>query len=596
MPFSAQFQVGFQAPKICIERQCLFFYSFFNIWFCKLALYIMLSLSQNPMQTMKYIFVTGGVISGLGKGITASSMGRLLKSRGLKVTAIKIDPYLNIDAGTMNPFEHGEVYVLDDGGEVDLDLGNYERFLDISLSSDHNITTGKVYKTVIEKERAGDFLGKTVQIIPHITNEIIHRIKSVAEGTGADVCIVELGGTVGDIESMPFLEAARQMGSELGKGTNCIFVHTTLVPVMGAVGEQKTKPTQHSVKELRSIGIQPDIIVARAKEPLDYSIRKKISLFCDVPIEAVVSAADAGSIYEIPIVLEEQGITDYLLKKMGIETSIKDLTPWREYLDRIHYPTNAIKIALVGKYTNLADSYLSHLEAFHHAAAEFGAQVECVFFDSEKLEQIGIPKDLANVDGILIPGGFGNRGVDGKILTAKFARENNIPFLGVCLGFQVATMEIARNLANLEGANSTEFDPQTKYPVVDLLPDQINITDKGATMRLGAQKVIISEGSNAHELYGSLEISERHRHRYEVNPEYIDKLEAVGWKFTGRSEDGIKMEIAELEDHPYFMASQFHPEFKSRPGKPSPLHLGLVRAAVARRQRLVDRNLHLPSD
>lgn len=556
----------------------------------------MLSSSQNPMQMMKYIFVTGGVISGLGKGITASSMGRLLKSRGLKVTAIKIDPYLNIDAGTMNPFEHGEVYVLDDGGEVDLDLGNYERFLDISLSSDHNITTGKVYKTVIEKERAGDFLGKTVQIIPHITNEIIHRIKSVAESTGADVCIVELGGTVGDIESMPFLEAARQMGSELGKGTNCIFVHTTLVPVMGSVGEQKTKPTQHSVKELRSIGIQPDIIVARAKEPLDYSIRKKISLFCDVPIEAVVSAADASSIYEIPIVLEEQGITDYLLKKMGIETTTKDLTSWREYLDRVHYPTNTVKIALVGKYTNLADSYLSHLEAFHHASAEFGTQVECVFFDSEKIEQNGIPKDLANVDGILIPGGFGNRGVNGKILTAKFARENFIPFLGVCLGFQVATMEIARNLANLDGANSTEFDPETKYPVVDLLPDQINVTDKGATMRLGAQKVMISEESNAHELYGAREISERHRHRYEVNPEYIDKLESVGWKFTGRSEDGIKMEIAELEDHPYFMASQFHPEFKSRPGKPSPLHLGLVKAAVSRRQRLVDRNLHLPSD
>ena len=554
---------------------------------------MMLSSSSNPMQVMKYIFVSGGVISGLGKGITASSIGRLLESRGLKVTAIKIDPYLNIDAGTMNPFEHGEVFVLDDGGEVDLDLGNYERFLDINLSSDHNITTGKVYKSVIEKERAGEFLGKTVQIIPHITNQIIHHIKSVAEASGAEVCIVELGGTVGDIESMPFLEAVRQMGSDLGKGTNCVYVHTTLVPVMGSVGEQKTKPTQHSVKELRSIGIQPDIIVARSKEPLDYSIRKKISLFCDVPIEAVVSAADADSIYEIPIVLEEQGITDYLLKKMNLPSGTKDLTSWREYLDRILYPMNSVRIALVGKYTHLADSYLSHLEAFHHVSAELGTKVECAFFDSERIEQDGIPKDLANVDGILIPGGFGNRGVDGKILTAKFARENNLPFLGVCLGFQVATMEIARNLAGLENANSTEFDPDTKYPVVDLLPDQRNITSKGATMRLGAQKVIISEGSQASELYGTLEVSERHRHRYEVNPDFIERLESVGWKFTGRSEDGVKMEIGELENHPYYIASQFHPEFKSRPGKPSPLHLGLIKAAVLRRQRLADLDLHI---
>ena len=541
------------------------------------------------METMKYIFVTGGVISGLGKGITASSIGRLLKSRGLDVTAIKIDPYLNIDAGTMNPFEHGEVYVLDDGGEVDLDLGNYERFLDISLASDHNITTGKVYRTVIEKERAGDYLGKTVQIIPHITNEIKQRIQKVAEKTGADVCIVELGGTVGDIESMPFLEAVRQMNTELGRGTNCLFVHTTLVPMLGTVGEQKTKPTQHSVKELRSIGIQPDIIVARASEPLEYSIKRKISLFCDVPLEAVVSAADAKSIYEIPIVLEEQGLTEYILRRLGIETCRKDLSQWREYLDRILYPSNSVRIAIVGKYTHLADSYLSHLEAFHHAGAELGTKVECSFFDSEKVEKDGITKEISCCHGILIPGGFGSRGIEGKIMTARCARENGIPFLGVCLGFQIATIEIARDVLGMKGAHTTELDPSTGYPVVDLLPEQRGVTMMGGSMRLGSQKVFIVPDSKAAVLYGSMEIRERHRHRYEVNPDYIEKFEEAGWRFTGRSEDGIKMEIGELRDHPYFVASQFHPEFKSRPNKPSPLHVGLVKAALEHKQRSVDR-------
>ncbi len=542
------------------------------------------------METMKYIFVTGGVISGLGKGITASSIGRLLKSRGLKVTAIKIDPYLNIDAGTMNPFEHGEVYVLDDGGEVDLDLGNYERFLDISLGSDHNITTGKVYRSVIEKERAGEYLGKTVQIIPHITNEIKRRIMTVAEGSGADVCIIELGGTVGDIESMPFLEAARQMNTEMGRGQNCIFVHTTLVPVLGTVGEQKTKPTQHSVKELRAIGIQPDIIVARACEPLEYSIKRKISLFCDVPLEAVVSAPDAKSIYEIPIVLEEQGLTDYILKRLGIDAQKKDLSTWREYLDRILYPSNTVRIAIVGKYTHLADSYLSHLEAFHHAGAELGARIECRFFDSEKVEKDGISQELACCNAILIPGGFGSRGIEGKITTAKLARESNIPFLGVCLGFQIATIEIARDVLGMRGANTTELDPNTEYPVVDLLPEQRGVKDMGGSMRLGAQKVLVKEGSKAASLYGASEISERHRHRYEVNPDFIERFENAGWQFTGRSEDGIKMEIGELKGHPFFVACQFHPEFKSRPKKPSPLHLGLVKAALEHKAKRVDRN------
>lgn len=532
---------------------------------------------------MKYIFVTGGVLSGLGKGITASSVGRLLKSKGLKVTAIKIDPYLNIDAGTMNPFEHGEVFVLDDGGEVDLDLGNYERFLDVNLTSSHNITTGKVYRAVIEKERTGEYLGKTVQIIPHITNEIKSEIRGVAEATGADVCIVELGGTVGDIESMPFLEAVRQMNTELGRGENCMFMHTTLVPVLGTVGEQKTKPTQHSVKELRSIGIQPDVIVARAKQPLEYSIKRKISLFCDVPLEAVVSAPDARSIYEVPLILDEQGFTEFMMRRMKLEAKQEDLTDWREFLDKILNPSRSVRIACVGKYTHLADSYISHLEAFHHAGAMKDAKVELVFVDSEVVQESGITDDLAKADGILIPGGFGNRGILGKMLAARFARETKVPFLGVCLGFQIATIEIARDVIGLEGAHSSEFDPETCDPVVDLLPEQRDVKKKGATMRLGAQPVVVSEGSKAFELYGKSLIMERHRHRYEVNPKYIERMEDSGWKFTGKSPDGLRMEIGELQGHPYFVASQFHPEFKSRPFSPSPLHLGLVKAAIERK-------------
>jgi len=529
---------------------------------------------------MKYIFVTGGVLSGLGKGITASSMGRLLKSRGLKVTAIKIDPYLNIDAGTMNPFEHGEVFVLDDGGEVDLDLGNYERFLNVNLTSDHNITTGKVYQSVIEKERQGEFLGKTVQIIPHITNEIKAQIETVADSSGADVCIVELGGTVGDIESMPFLEAVRQMKTELGKGENCVYVHTTLVPVLGTVGEQKTKPTQHSVKELRSIGIQPDIIVARAPNVLDYSIKRKISLFCDVSLEAVISAPDANSIYEVPLILEEQGLTDFLIKKLNLADEGKDLKEWKAFLDRVMNPPETISIACVGKYTHLADSYISHKEAFEHAGAKAGTRVEMVFFDSEDIEKDGIPEELKDVNALLIPGGFGERGIEGKILASRFARENEIPFLGVCLGFQIATIGIARDILGLKDAHSTEFNPSTSAPVVDLLPEQKNVKKMGATMRLGAQPVILEEGSLASEVYGKGLIMERHRHRYEVNPKYIEKYEIAGWRFSGRSPDGIRMEIGELEDHPFFVASQFHPEFKSRPETPSPLHLALVKAAM----------------
>ena len=535
---------------------------------------------------MKLIFVSGGVISGLGKGITASSIGRLLKSRGINVTSIKIDPYLNIDAGTMNPFEHGEVYVLDDGGEVDLDLGNYERFMDLHLGMDNNITTGKVYRTVIENERRGEYLGKTVQIIPHITNEIKRRITAVARQSGADVAIVELGGTVGDIESMPFLEAARQLGRDLGREENVMFIHTTLIPIMGSVGEEKSKPTQHSVRDLMSVGIKPDIIVGRCSRELSESAKAKIAMFCDVDENAVISCPDARSIYEVPLILERQGVADLIIDRMKLApmTTGRHMEKWERFLDNIVNPSSDVTIALVGKYTALADSYLSQLEALTHAGAERCCHVGIKFVDSDTLLH-GDPGDiLGDVDGILVPGGFGVRGVEGKIAAARYARENGVPFLGVCLGFQIATIEIARDVLGLEGADSTEFEPGTKHPVIFIMPEQAGVTQMGGTMRLGAQTVLVEKGSKAEALYGADRISERHRHRYEVNPGYIDRFEEAGWKFTGRSEDGTKMEIGELEGHPYFVASQFHPEFKSRPMKPSPLHQGLVDAAMAYRK------------
>lgn len=535
---------------------------------------------------MKLIFVSGGVISGLGKGITASSIGRLLKSRGINVTSIKIDPYLNIDAGTMNPFEHGEVYVLDDGGEVDLDLGNYERFMDLHLGMDNNITTGKVYRTVIENERRGEYLGKTVQIIPHITNEIKRRITAVARQSGADVAIVELGGTVGDIESMPFLEAARQLGRDLGREENVMFIHTTLIPIMGSVGEEKSKPTQHSVRDLMSVGIKPDIIVGRCSRELSESAKAKIAMFCDVDENAVISCPDARSIYEVPLILERQGVADLIIDRMKLApmTTGRHMEKWERFLDNIVNPSSEVTIALVGKYTALADSYLSQLEALTHAGAERCCHVGIKFVDSDTLLH-GDPGDiLGDVDGILVPGGFGVRGVEGKIAAARYARENGVPFLGVCLGFQIATIEIARDVLGLEGADSTEFEPGTKHPVIFIMPEQAGVTQMGGTMRLGAQTVLVEKGSKAEALYGVDRISERHRHRYEVNPGYIDRFEEAGWKFTGRSEDGTKMEIGELEGHPYFVASQFHPEFKSRPMKPSPLHQGLVDAAMAYRK------------
>ncbi len=525
---------------------------------------------------MKFVFVTGGVLSGLGKGISASAIALLLKSRGLSVTAIKIDPYLNCDAGTMNPYQHGEVFVLDDGGEVDMDLGSYERFLNLDLTKDHNITTGKIYKSVIEKERRGDYLGATVQIIPHITDEIKSCIRRVAERSRADVVLVEVGGTVGDIESMPFLEAIRQMHQELGDAS-CIFVHTTLVPTVSSVGEQKTKPTQHSVKELRAIGVQPDIIIGRGDQYLKESIRKKIALFCDVKSEAVISAPHAPSIYAVPLDFEEQGLTDLLLKRLSLTPKQRDLDDWRAFVNAILHPQTKIRVAIVGKYTDLQDSYVSYTEALTHAGAALGTGIEIVWLEADRFSE----QQLESVDGVIVPVGFGHRGAEGKLKAIHYARTRKIPFLGICYGFQLAVVEFARHVLGLKEANSTEFGP-TPHPVIDLMPEQQSVAEKGATMRLGAYPVIIERGTQALKLYGTREISERHRHRYEVNPQYIGQLESAGLKFSGKSPDGRRMEILELSDHPFFMAAQFHPEFKSRPMHPRPLFVGFVQTCLKR--------------
>ncbi len=532
---------------------------------------------------MKYIVVTGGVLSGLGKGITASSIGRLLKSRGYKVTAVKIDPYMNIDAGTMNPFEHGEVFVLEDGGEVDQDLGNYERFCDIAMGRDNNITTGKVFKAVIDRERRGDYLGRTVQIIPHVTTEIKEHVKRVARASSADVCIIEVGGTVGDIESAPFLEAMRQLALDAGH-QNVAFVHATLVPMMGAVGEQKTKPTQHSVMELRRVGVAPDLLVCRSDDYLEESTRSKLALFCDVEREAVVSAPDARSIYEVPMILESQGVTDTILKRLDMEPRDRDLKEWRAFVDRVLNPAGRVKIAVVGKYTDLADSYLSIKEAFTHAGAQADVKVEVKWVDSEDVEMADAPRLLDDADGILVPGGFGPRGSEGKIRAIRYARENNVPFLGICFGFQLAVVEYARHVLGLDGANSSELNASTKYPVIDLLPGHTADEAKGATMRLGGSMIKVTPDTKAHELYGDTNVSERHRHRWEVNPGYVGKLEEGGLVFSGRDPTGDLMEFLELPDHPYFMGSQAHPEFKSRPQTPAPLFSGLVKAAWAHKQ------------
>ena len=536
---------------------------------------------------MKYVIVTGGVLSGLGKGISASSIGLLLAGQGYEVTAVKIDPYLNCDAGTMNPYQHGEVYVMEDGSEVDLDLGNYERFLDRDLSADHNITTGKVYRQVINRERRGDYLGETVQIIPHIVEQIKDSIKEAAQKAKADICVVEMGGTVGDIESMPFLEAVRQLHREVDH-PNLVFVHTTLVPVMGVVGEQKTKPTQHSVKELRGLGIHPDVIVARCENPLEKSIIEKIGLFTDVPRRAIISAADAPSIYHVPLRFDSQGVTAYMLDRLGLPPAREDLSQWRRFVSawELSQEGPEVEVALIGKYTHLKDSYISHVEAFNHAAAALGCNPRLRWLEATELEDGGAQftaDALAGVDGVLVPGGFGVRGSQGKILATAWARENEVPFLGVCFGFQMAVVEFGRSMLGLEGANSFELDPKTPHPVISLLPEQEGVEDMGATMRLGSHPVQLTADSRAATLYDRTDITERHRHRFEVNTEYIERFESAGLRFTGRDPSGRRMEVCELEGHPFFVASQFHPEFKSRPHRPSPLHYGFLQAALRHR-------------
>jgi CTP synthase len=518
---------------------------------------------------MKYIVVTGGVMSGLGKGITMASIGRLLKDRGYNVVPIKIDPYLNVDAGTMNPYQHGEVYVLGDGSEVDLDLGHYERFMDVELGRAHNITTGVVYSAVIERERKGEYLGQTVQIIPHITNEIKARIRDVAANSDADLCLVEIGGTVGDIESMPFLEAVRQMQGE-EEDSDFLFVHVTLVPFT-LLNEPKTKPTQHSVKMLRELGLQPDIIVCRCKKPLKEDVKAKIAMFCNVKQKAVISAADAGDIYEVPLLLEQEGIAEYLMDKLHL-APLTDDHAWARMVEQLRKSAQGtkIRIAIVGKYAELEDSYLSIKEAIKHAATELGCDVETKWIEAEDLEGVGsLDPFFKDVQGILVPGGFGSRGVEGKINAIAYARERKIPFLGLCFGFQLAVIEAARNIAGLKDAHSSEHC-ETPHPVIDLLEEQQNVDEMGGTMRLGDYEVFIRKDTLAERVYGKNKIVERHRHRYEVNPAYIEQIEKDGLVFSGSDRSGMRMEIVELAGHPFFFATQFHPEFRSRPNRTSP--------------------------
>lgn len=525
---------------------------------------------------MHYVVITGGVMSGLGKGTITSSLSHLLKNSGAKVSALKIDPYLNYDAGTMNPYQHGEVFVLDDGSEVDLDLGNYERFLDCNLTGDNNITTGKVYKEVIEKERRGEFLGNTVQIIPHVTHEIKRRIRKVANDAKVDILMIEVGGTVGDIESMPFLEAVRELRSEEGPGS-VISGHVTLIPETGANAEQKTKPTQHSVSTLRSIGIQPDMIFCRLKGDLLPETRKKISVFTDVREEGVIGVKDTHDIYSLPAEMHNQGILTYLQKLLGLKNlKFKDVLS--DFKRNLKEPSDTVRIAIVGKYTALQDAYMSHKEAFTHVSGDTGIGVNIKWIDADTM--LDDDSSLQDVHGILIPGGFGYRAVEGKIRAVRYGRENGIPVLGICLGFQVATIEFARNVLGLKDANSTEFDGKTPYPVIDLLPEQVGLSEMGGTMRLGSRKVFVSENTLAHEIYGKDMVEERHRHRYEVNPEYIDRFQKAGYRFSGKDVDGIRMEISELVDRQNFIATQYHSEFKSRPLRPSPVHKFLVMKAL----------------
>jgi CTP synthase len=534
----------------------------------------------------KHIFVTGGVVSSLGKGLTAASLGRILKARGLRVMMQKLDPYINVDPGTMNPFQHGEVFVTEDGGETDLDLGHYERFIDENMRRASNVTTGAIYQSVIAAERRGDYLGDTVQVIPHITNVIKERILNLAEDSGADVLITEIGGTVGDIESLPFLEAIRQLRTELGRDDSC-YIHVTLVPYMAPAEELKTKPTQHSVRELRSIGIQPDVIVCRSDRPISSELKRKISLLCDVNMEAIVSAVDSRNIYEIPLVLRDEGLDDYVVNHLRMqEVPSPDIEAWKRLVHRIDSPDGTVRIGLIGKYVQLPDAYLSVVESLKHAGSHHGADVEIVWLASDDLETADLDAVLGNLGGILVPGGFGVRGIEGKIQAVRFARERGIPFLGICLGLQCAVIEFARHAAGLEGANSSEFDNGTPYPVVDILAGQ-DLRSLGGTMRLGSYPCRIEAGTKASKAYAAELVFERHRHRYEVNPRFRRRLEDAGLVCSGESPDGTLVEIIELSDHPWFVAGQFHPEFKSRPDRPQPLFRDFVGAAIAHRSEVV---------
>jgi len=535
--------------------------------------------------TTKYLFFTGGVVSSVGKGVTAAALGLTLKERGFKVAVQKLDPYINVDPGTMSPYQHGEVYVLDDGAETDLDLGHYERFIDIRLSRVSNFTSGQVYAEIIQKERRGDYLGGTIQVIPHITNEIKRRIGLVAKETGAEVVLVEIGGTVGDIESQPFLEALRQLRNEVGR-ENVFFIHVTWLPYIGATGELKTKPTQHSVAALRSIGISPNMIIARSDFPVTQDLTDKIALFCDVEKQAVIPMVTSDVLYEVPLLVEKAGVPDYIVEKLNLKATRKpDMKPWQKLVDNVRKPKPTVKIALVGKYVELQDAYMSVREALKHAALANEVEVEIGWVHSADLEKDKGWDIVQNADGILVPGGFGSRGIEGKIMAARYAREKKVPYLGLCLGMQTMSIEFARNVLNLEDANSSEFDRGSEHPVIDLMLEQRGITDMGGTMRLGLYPCVLQKGTKAAAAYGVPQVDERHRHRFEFNNNYKEMFEKNGMVFSGMSPDGKLVEIAEIENHPYMVASQFHPEFLSRPMKPHPLFVGLMKAAKERSKK-----------
>ncbi len=532
------------------------------------------------MMSTKYIFVTGGVVSGLGKGITAACLGRLLKARGKKVTIQKFDPYINIDPGTMSPYQHGEVFVTNDGSETDLDLGHYERFIDEKLNKYSNVTTGKIYWSVLNKERKGDYLGATVQVIPHITNMIkdcVYRVGSTGEQS--DVVITEIGGTVGDIESLPFLESIRQVATDVGR-ENVLYIHVTLIPYLAKSGEMKTKPTQHSVKELLSIGIQPDIIVCRTEQPISEDMKYKMALFCNVDKDCVVQNLDAETLYQVPLMLEDEGLAKIVCRKLGMDCPEPDLAEWKAMVDKERNTDKTTKIALVGKYVELHDAYLSIVESLHHAGIFHGTEIDIEWVNAEEVTKENAQAMFKDVQGILVPGGFGDRGVEGKIEAVRYARENKVPFFGICLGMQCAVIEFARNVAGLTGAHSSELAPNTKYPVIDIMPDQKDIEDMGGTMRLGAYPCVLQTGSNSYKAYGEKQVDERHRHRYEYNNEYRELLTSKGLEIAGTSPDNRLVEIVEIKDHPWFVGAQFHPEFLSRPNRPHPLFRDFIGASV----------------